>query len=110
MTIQVLPLSDGLSEKLDADGVYLEDKFTIMVRRRTSPAEQARILIHELLHACYDAGGWGDEGRDQEGICSILDRALAKVLVDNPHLFPILYLALHQETSIFNPPPPATDS
>ncbi len=110
MTIHVLPMTDQLGRKLDAEGCYIEKNFTIFVRHRTSPAEQARILLHEILHACYDAGGWGDEARDQESICGLLDRALATLFLDNPHLLPIIAMALHHGTSIFSSKAQATGS
>jgi len=110
MTVVVAPMTDAQARKLEAEGVYIETKFLIMVRSRTSPAEQARVLIHELLHACYDAGGWGDEARDQEAVCGFLDRGLALVFQQNPSLLARLALALNHNIGIFESAPEPASS
>ena len=53
---------------------------------QASPAEQVRILFHELIHAMFWAYNISKESRDEEKTCAILESPLAALFRDNPHL------------------------
>lgn len=54
----------------------------IRVRADLGPQKKAEVLLHEVLHACYDVGCLS--GDDEEKIVSIFGNQLAQVWRDNP--------------------------
>ena len=73
---------------------------TIALCYKISPQEQARVLIHELLHAAYDMTGSALDAMNEEDTCQALDGPLATIFADNPQLFGALRLALNHGLAI----------
>lgn len=91
----MVPISHKEADKHNADGYFVPDLGVIGIRHPDAPAEQARVLLHEVLHAIYQVWGYSDKPpAGEEEVCEFLDRALVKVFQDNPHLSAILALAL----------------
>lgn len=110
LDIQVVPLREAARKALNCEGYYNPETREIGVRLKTNPAEQIRILLHEIIHCCFDSGGWEDVPLSEEIICNLLDRALTQVHQDNPQLLGIIGRALGPEAvPVFQEPPgPAT--
>ena len=72
---------------------------TISLAIDVSPEEQARVLIHELLHAAWEMAGAG-KTLTEEAVCETLDGPLAAIFSDNPHIFGVLRLALNHGEAI----------
>ncbi len=66
----------------------------ILVWPKASAAEQARILLHEILHGVFEFSGDRRPRWDEESVISLLDGPLTMVLKDNPELFAVLHQAL----------------
>ncbi len=56
--------------------------------------EQASTLVHELLHAIWDANKLPSSMTEEE-VCAALEGPLLSLLIDNLHLRPILEAAFH---------------
>lgn len=103
LQITIHPWGDREADREDADGIYYPSKDAIYIRANRAPAEQVRILIHEVLHVIYDTWGIGDDALEEEAVCGRLDLGLVNVLQNNPHLLDILRGAfLATPRSIFN--------
>lgn len=93
---------NGLDPKEAKDqglyGYYQEGQ--IFIDKSLDPPEQARIFLHELLHALFDI--WQIKGSrfTQEGVCKALDKPLAALFRDNPELSQTLDAALNQKISL----------
>lgn len=98
LDILVEPVSHELADKEEMHGCYLSSQFKIQIRHPYPPAEQARVLIHELIHAVYDVWRYtSDKSKDEESVCESLDIPLVKILQDNPQLLDRLKLAVGAE-------------
>ena len=73
---------------------------TISIASTLTAEEQARVLIHELLHAAWDMAGNLGAALEEEAACEALDGPLATIFSDNPHLFGVLRLALNHDEAI----------
>jgi hypothetical protein len=100
-TITVLPMPELDQERHVAWGDFCGAKSVIRVSPRVSPEEQGRILIHELLHACWWYAALPNKCRE-ERVCEGLDRGLASLLQANPELFAVLHMALSGQRGIFD--------
>lgn len=74
----------------DVYGFYRPGTKSIYIDTDASPAVQARTLVHEALHACFDVFRLTDEGLDEEGVCGALDGPLTALFMDNPWLAPVV--------------------
>lgn len=63
------------------------DKLNAIIRVDDTfgPIETRNTFIHELLHACYTAGGL-EVGDSEERIVTVLANQLCQVIQDNPEL------------------------
>lgn len=77
-----------------AAGLYESAFSRILISPAASPAEQARLLLHEVLHAVWDIRHM-PATVTEELACSLLDGALATVFRDNLHLTAVLINALY---------------
>jgi len=69
----------------------------------TPPARtQARLLIHEIIHGCYNATGdlANNAKLGEEDVCGYLDKQLTAVLLGNRWLFDVLEKAIHEDVRI----------
>ncbi len=82
------------SDGRDALGMFNGMTMSIVVRNAMAPAKQAEVLIHELLHACFEAYQIKGRGLTEEDVCTRLAPALACVLRDNPALPALLLQGL----------------
>ncbi len=91
-------------ENADANGVILYEKQVILVRSDLPAIEQARVLLHEVMHGCFDfAGqclGGSDELLSEEAAISFLDRGLTAVFLANPYLTAVLHQAIHHGQAV----------
>ena len=76
-------------EDPDSYGQCHKEDETITLRADVSAGRQLDTLIHEVLHACYDA--YTRSGcLDEEAVCSFVGSALAAVIRDNPEFLAAL--------------------
>lgn len=94
LTVPVVRLPDDHPEKGLVYGLYEPLTTKISLCPIAAPAKQAETLIHEILHAIYDAYGLGGPDHDEETVCSILGRGLAQVIKDNAALGGVLRAGL----------------
>jgi hypothetical protein len=95
----VLPFDPGKAIEADQNGLYDTTNKTIHIDSALTPVHQAEILLHEIIHAAWDAYGWV-EPMTEENCCSMLSKALAAILQANPNLAPTLMLALLNKKAI----------
>ena len=67
-------------------GLHVIEDNIIYIDASQSPAEQVRILLHELIHAMCWAHNIPKQPRDEEQMCGILESPLAYLFRDNPGL------------------------
>lgn len=96
--VEVIPMDPASCH--DAVGLWWDHAGTIVISPDRPPEDQARILIHELLHAIHSCFRLDSRERDEEGICGDFDAPLATVLRDNPSLLAVLHQALNQRKPI----------
>jgi len=103
LNVGVMLVEDSVADVEEMDGCYLPAQQTILIRESLSPEEHMRVLLHELIHAMYGANGWADGKKlSEEECCSRLDRAFAKLFMDNPQLLLDIYgLARGFQASLF---------
>lgn len=95
--IEVKVLPPGYDDT--AAGLYEACNSAILIDARISPQEQARVLLHEILHAVWDIRNM-PKNVTEELACGLLDGALATVIRDNPILLPMLGGALNYNRDI----------
>lgn len=95
--IEVKVLPPGYDDT--AAGLYEACNSAILIDARISPQEQARVLLHEILHAVWDIRNM-PKSVTEELACSLLDGALATVIRDNPILLTLLGDALNLNVGI----------
>lgn len=93
LTYDVLPLPPLWADAESAVGLHSPNEPAIYIRSDEAPAEQARILWHELIHALWHAFNIPKQARDEEQTCEVLESPLAALFVDNPHLSQALLAA-----------------
>lgn len=78
----------------DACGYYFLDyPCEIAIDATMAPAEQATILIHEIIHSIYHERKMPTRAAE-ETVCHHLGIALAEIIRDNPDLLAAIGLAL----------------
>lgn len=95
-TFAVVPLTPELEESHNCYGLCEFAEQKIHVSPRISTPEQARVLIHEVLHAAWDMARLPDNARGEERIISSLDIALTTIIADSPGLLLAIHSALLQ--------------
>lgn len=99
-SFRVLSMSRTMRSKTGFVGQIDFTNNTILLCPRECPEEQARILLHELLHGCYELAGSRHATLEEEDVAMMLDGPLTTILADNPHLFAVLHQALAQGRKI----------
>jgi hypothetical protein len=74
-------------------GDYLSSRLRIRVDNDLPATIQAETLIHELIHAMYDAHGW-ENAMTEEQVCEALGRGLAQLFQANPEIYAVIDKAL----------------
>lgn len=83
------------------DGVcYNGSENTIYIKADQTPAEQVRILLHELIHAAWYAFRLPEKKLTEEEICVALESPLAIILRDNPGLGKLVASAFELDVPI----------
>ena len=101
MDVQVFPMSDDMGALGNALGCFIPEKYAIYVQASLAPAEQSRVLLHEILHACWHSAS-GPESASEERVCTTLDIPLSSILRNNPGIAEILIDGLINNLSIFS--------
>lgn len=84
----------------DAVGLYYTSAPNeIAIDAALSPAEQAPILIHEIIHSIYHERKMPTRAAE-ETVCHNLGIALAEIIRDNPDVLAALGLALTEGVAI----------
>lgn len=78
--VQVPALHHGGNECF---GLYEAKAHRISIVNSLSPSHKIEVLLHEILHACAEAGGWAGRELDEEDAVSWASRGLTQVLIDN---------------------------
>lgn len=78
----------------DNRGLYIPKTRSIALDHNEPPMEQADTLIHEIVHAIWDARGMGVRCTE-ESVANQLGTALAEAIRDNPLFLPTLQNAVH---------------
>jgi hypothetical protein len=92
--VEVDALDPLTSDVADVRGLWLFNEKEILIDPRLVPQEQARVLIHEILHGIHECFRLESKPRSEEQICGDFDVPLATVFRDNPTLFAKLHQAL----------------
>jgi len=80
-TVEAMP-----AHETRVDGLFLNYEHKILVDASLCPAEQASVLLHELIHAIWTVRGFPAR-LTEEQVCTMLAPALATVLKDNRDLW-----------------------
>lgn len=97
IAISLKPREEALTE--EAWGCYNLETMTIWVQQELAPSKQARVLLHEIIHALWDVGELGEE-TDEETAVSVLSTQLLAAMHDNPGVFRWI---VEQDPAILNP-------
>jgi Zn-dependent peptidase ImmA (M78 family) len=100
--VPVLPLSSEEATNLKMYGYYEDNTKEIYIENILDPTEQARVLLHEIIHALFHIHQVKAKRFTQEGVCQALDVPLATLFRDNPHLGQVLHDALNRSIPIVN--------
>jgi hypothetical protein len=100
LTYTVSRMSKAEYEDESAWGLIVREESSIRIWPKIPAAEQARVLIHEVMHGCYDLLNPESTPLDEEGFCHLADRALATVFLNNPELLGMLHQALSNGKAI----------
>ena len=91
--ISVIPMTPSESETLGAWGQWEPAHGLIRIAAHLAPTEQVRILLHEIIHACWNIYRL-PKRVDEEMACERLDRALATVFRDNAEVLGVIHQGL----------------
>lgn len=73
--------------KLDAeDGEFCAASQAIKVQEGAGVAYQRVVLLHELIHACYEHAGSPPGPLGEEQVACMISRRLLPILRDNPEV------------------------
>ena len=94
----------GFVEKIPSDtpdsttwGICDRAELEIQILQGLAPQRTAEVVIHEILHACWDAAGLQhSEEYNEEDTVSALGLQVVQVMRDNPQLFSWLSKQLKQ--------------
>lgn len=78
-----LVLEDNLK---DEDGEFCAASQVIRVQQAASVDYQRVVLLHELIHACFEHAGSPTEPLTEEQVACLVSRRLLPILRDNPQL------------------------
>lgn len=90
----VKPWDKRAADNTGAYGLCDKGSLTILIQQDMPIQQEAQILLHELFHACYFAGGLRDTEGDEERLVAIMSFQVAGVVRDNPDLMAYLGAAL----------------
>ena len=84
---EIYRVGNSLAE-VEEQGHCEVEKGTIQIAPRLSGRRRMAVLIHEILHACWDQAEMDDLAKDdaEEAIINRLAPVLTQVLLDNPVL------------------------
>ena len=68
------------------DGEYCAASQVIKVQQAASANYQRVVLLHELIHACFEHAGSPAEPLTEEEVCCLVSRRLLPILRDNREL------------------------
>jgi hypothetical protein len=97
---EVRGMSPLLSDADSCEGMCKTADQVIFIRTDRTPQAQACTLIHEMMHAAFDAFQLPRKKLDEEAICRALEIPLSNLIRDNPKLIEALQKALAGEKPI----------
>ena len=92
MKIKILNLEFEVIEKecvmhgSEAVGQIEHLEQVIEIKKGLSKERKQQILLHEIIHSCFEQLGYRKE-HDDEHLIDIISTSLCLVLRDNPHIF-----------------------
>lgn len=75
------------ADNAGAYGLCDKGNLTILVQEGLKSQQEARVLLHEVIHACFMSGGLreiSDSHKQEEQVVDILAYQLVTVIRDNP--------------------------
>jgi hypothetical protein len=100
-TVKGMP--PGLADAESAVALCVADTQTIYLRTDLTPQKQGAALLHELVHAMFDAFGIPSRGLTEEDVATRLEIPLANLFRDNPRLPGVIRKALTEDKPIVKP-------
>jgi hypothetical protein len=94
-SVRVVGISGPEADAQGIVGSYSPGMHKVEIKADLPPAEQARVLVHELIHSCFDVYELKDRKLTEEDVCEILDGPLTALLTDNPMLIGVLHQAVN---------------
>lgn len=76
----------GLPEDGAEDGTFEPASQVILTRAMLRPYYSKVVLLHELIHACYEHAGAPEQPLTEEQVACLVSRRLLPILRDNPEL------------------------
>ena len=70
----------------EEDGEYCAASQRIRVQKDAKPLYKRVVVLHELIHACYEHSGSPPEPLAEEQVALLISRRLLPILRDNPNL------------------------
>ena len=70
----------------EQDGEFCAATQTILLQKSATPGYKRVVLLHELIHACYEHAGSPPEPLAEEQVACLVSRRLLPILRNNPDL------------------------
>lgn len=87
----IKPWSQKAADNTRAYGMCDRATLVILIQEDLTPQKQAEVLLHEILHACYDNAGLNMEPTlEEERVVNGMGYQLLQVIRDNPKLMVFL--------------------
>lgn len=83
---EICPLGVEEADERNIDGMCEHHTQRILIREELPPAQQAGVLIHELIHAMFHVYAMPRRGITEEQVAAGLEGPVAILLRDNPDI------------------------
>ncbi len=70
----------------DNYGLYISDRDEVWFDASMTPGRAVQVVIHELLHALWEEGGFDETDKEEEHVVGVLSCQLSALLKHNPLL------------------------
>jgi len=82
----VVPMTKDEAAKSDHFGITDVDALEIRINTEMPAQRQINVLLHEMLHACWDMGDLEDTVAEEKAV-TVLSIQVSMLMRDNPGLF-----------------------